>query len=44
MRKLENYVEDITFVGVIIDEIRLHLNKNTNMTTSMKGHNFLSSI
>ena len=44
MKKLQNYVEDITFVGVIKDEISLHLDKSSIMTKSIVGNRFLSSI
>jgi hypothetical protein len=44
MKKLQNYVEDITFVGVIKDEISLHLDKSSIMTKSIIGNTFLSSI
>jgi hypothetical protein len=44
MKKLQNYVEDITLIGGIKDEIFSHLNSNTNMARSVIGRDFLNSI
>jgi hypothetical protein len=44
MRKLQNYVLNIAFVGAIMDDISMLLDKNNDITRSIVGHSFLTAI